>query len=133
MTTQTDILTTHGVSVPPHLAAADVPVARGVPARQGDVLALPVRPGLVADTAPIPAKGIQVVAGEAERNTHLLVGDGLWHALSGPQDLGTVVVPDGGAAFLIHTGEHGAVQLAPGQWLIRRQRQQADQIELVRD
>ena len=133
MTTQASILTAHGVSVPPHLLAADVPVARGVPARQGDIIAVPMRPGQVADAAPIPPEGIQVVRGEAERNTHLLVGDGTFHALDGPQDLGTLTVPDGGCAFLIHTGEHGAVQLAPGQWTIRRQRQQADEIELVAD
>jgi hypothetical protein len=133
MTTQTAILTTHGVAVPPHLLDADVPVVTGRPVRQGDVLAKPTRLGQMTGAVPIPPEGIQVVRGEAERNTHLLCGSGTWKALTGSQILGTLVVPEDAEAYLIHTGEHGAVGLGAGCWTVRRQRQQADEIRLVQD
>mgnify|MGYP002137333857 CR=1 FL=1 len=71
---------------------------------------------------------------------HLLVGDldtpgaVMWRQTAGTDDLelGTVTVPDGAAAHLVHP-EHGAQGIAPGTYRIRRQREQADQIRMVAD
>lgn len=133
MTTQHAILDTHGVTIPAHLTAqAEVPVLASMQ-RQGDVLVRPVRAG--ADQgAPIPAEGIPVVRGEAGGNTHLLVGDGFWRPVGASRGLilGTLTVPDDAEVFLLHP-EHGATGIAPGCYLVSRQREQADEIRMVAD
>lgn len=135
-TTYGAVLGAHDVEIPAHLEAqATVPVLTG-DQRQGDIIVLATRPG--ADQgSPIPAEGIAVVRGEAGGNTHLLVGDGpiLWRPQTDGGDrlhLGTVTVPDGSTAYLLHP-EHGAQGLAPGTYRIRRQREQADEIRMVAD
>lgn len=132
MTTQHAILDAHGVTIPAHLTAqADVPLRAGLQ-RQGDVLVAPARPGR-PQGEPIPAEGVAVVRGEAGGNTHLLVGTGTWHPTpSAGLILGTLTVPDGADAFLLHP-EHGATGIAPGSYTIRRQREQADEIRMVAD
>ncbi len=134
-TTYGDVLGRHAIEIPAHLAAqAEVPVLTGAQ-RQGDIIALPTRPGADAGT-PVPAEGVAVVRGEAGGNTHLLVADGAvtWRATSGDDrlELGTVTVPPGGVAWLLHP-EHGAQGLGPGCYRIRRQREQADEIRMVAD
>lgn len=132
-TTYSQILGDHGVEIPEHLEAdAEVPLLTGIQ-RQGDLIVLPVtvaRPGRLGDAVEIPADGVPVVQGEATSNTHLLVGDGLWAAGGAGTDLGVVTVSS--EAYLLHP-EHGAQGLAPGSYLIRRQREQADEIRLVAD
>lgn len=132
MHTYDSLMTAHKVEVPEHLVAqAEVPVLRGMQ-RQGDLLLIPTR---VAESGgkPVPAEGVAVVRGEAGGNTHLLVADGpvAWLPASG-QTLGTVTVPEGATAYLLHP-EHGAQGIAPGSYTIRRQREQADAIRLVAD
>jgi hypothetical protein len=131
MKTFTDLMT----EVPAHLIAdAEVPVVSGLQ-RQGDVIVVPTRRGNVAGAFPVPAEGIAVVRGESGGNTHLLIADGLcsWKP-SGTRDAtqGTLTIDEGGAAYLIHP-EHGAQGIAPGQYIIRRQREQAEEIRLVAD
>ena len=129
------IMGKHRVEIPAHLEAqAEIPMVSGKPARQGDVMVIPMRAGKVAGAEPVPPEGIAVVRGDGG-NTHLLVSLGgtvLW-APNKQQgaDQGTLVIEDGGAA-LIHP-EHGAVSFAPGAWLFRRQREQADIERLVAD
>lgn len=135
MHTFSSILDRHHVAIPPHLEAqAEVPVVIGLQ-RQGDVLVLPHRPG--ADKGdPVPAAGVPVVQGEAGGNTHLLVADGAvtWRPVDNRAglDLGAVTVAEGATAFLLHP-EHGAQGIGPGSYLIRRQREQADEIRMVQD
>lgn len=126
------IMTPAGVEIPAHLVAeAEIPVLSGVQ-RQGDLIIVPTRKGKDLGSV-IPAAGVAVIRGESTGNTHLLVGDGAWRPIQNRgQDQGVVTVPDGGAAFLLHP-EHGAQGLAPGSYLIRRQREQADEIRLVAD
>lgn len=118
--------------IPAHLVAdAEVPLCSGMQ-RQGDVLVRPARksakPGVV-----IPPDGVAVVRGENGGNTHLLVGDGVWAPAAGRDllALGAVDVgPEG--AYLLHP-EHGAQGLAPGSYVVSRQREQADEIRRVAD
>lgn len=133
-TTYGAILTRHQVEVPAHLEAdAEVPVVSGLQ-RQGDVLVVPHRASKDKGQR-VPAEGIAVVRGEAGGNTHLLVADGpvSWRPVdNGGLDLGAVTVEDGSAAYLLHP-EHGGQGIGPGSYLIRRQREQADQIRMVQD
>lgn len=129
--TYADVLDRPGYRVPPHLEPEDPVPVRGDYQAQGDVNIFPA--ALVANrgegaAAAIPPEGVQVVRGEAARNTHLLVGDGTW-APGGHHELvyGTLTVPEGGTAFLLHTGEHGANGIAPGIYTLRGQREWADQ------
>ena len=138
-TTYAAVLGAHHVEIPGHLVAdAEVPVLAGMQ-RQGDIIVIPAKPG--ADTGqPVPADGVAVVRGESGGNTHLLVGDldspgpvtGRPAAGGDLLELGTVTVPDGAVAHLVHP-EHGAQGIAPGCYRIRRQREQADEIRMVAD
>lgn len=133
MKTFDDVMTPVGVEIPTHLVAeAEIPVLSG-PQRQGDLIVVPTRAGKDKGQT-IPAAGVPVIRGEATGNTHLLVGDGSWRPVEnrGTQDQGVLTVPKAGAAYLLHP-EHGAQGFAPGSYLIRRQREQADVIRLVND
>lgn len=129
MKTIAEVMALH-CEIPAHLVAdADVPLCSGMQ-RQGDVLVRPTRtskkPGV-----PIPADGVAVVRGENGGNTHLLVGDGTWAEATG--DLLTLGVVDvGSECYLLHP-EHGAQGLAPGSYIVSRQREQADEIRRVAD
>lgn len=116
------------------VADIDIPVLTGLQ-RQGDVLVAPARGGKEPGLR-VPAEGVPVVRGEAGGNTHLLVaveGAVTWRAAAGGgQLLGAVTVPDGGVAGLLHP-EHGATLIGPGSYVVRRQREQADEIRLVAD
>ncbi len=129
-------LSAHDIEVPAHLVAqADVPVLTGLQF-QGDLAIIPSTPSAKVGS-PVPATGVQVVRGEASANTHWLdayAGDVLWAPVTGSgQDLGVVTVPEGAVAVLTHTDEHGANAMGPGTYLIRRQREQADEIRTVAD
>lgn len=135
MQTYLDIMGAHDVDIPAHIVAdADVPVLAGVQ-RQGDVIVVPTRAGK-DHGQPIPAEGVAVVRGEATGNTHLLVGDGHWRPVENRDartlELGVLTVPDDGVAWLLHR-EHGAQGFAPGAYIVKRQREQADEIRLVAD
>ena len=133
MSTMSEIMSRHSVEVPAHLAAdADVPLRTGLQ-RQGDVIVKPMRPGKVAGADTVPPTGVPVVRGEAGGNTHLLVGAGQWAPhTSDRMVMGTLVVPEGGAAYLLHP-EHGATGIGPGCYSIERQQQQADVVRRVED
>lgn len=131
MNTYETILDAYNVTIPPHLEAqAEIPILSGLQ-RQGDLIVIPHHQGADTGTA-IPSEGVAVIRGEAGGNTHLLVGDGHFRPVVAGADLGTLTVPDGGTAYLLHP-EHGAQGFAPGTYLIRRQREQADEIRLVAD
>lgn len=121
------------VEIPDHLVAdAEIPILAGLQV-QGDLAIIPTRPSKKPGV-PVSPAGVAVVRGENGGNTHLLVGEGLvWAPVEqAGQDLGVVTVPADGAGYLLHP-EHGANAMAPGCYLIRRQREQADEIRLVAD
>jgi hypothetical protein len=116
----------------------DVPVLTGAQ-RQGDVLVLP-RPQRAPARGPIPAGGVQVVRAEASTNTHALHSwDGICYYEADPTGgdtgltLGTLTVPDGASAYLVHTEEHGANGIGPGTYELRRQREFAGEWRRVAD
>jgi len=116
--------------IPAHLVAeTEVPLCSGLQ-RQGDVLVRPTRKSAKAGVR-IPKDGVPVVRGENGGNTHLLVGDGTWASVEGDLlELGVVDVET--ECYLMHP-EHGAQGLAPGSYVISRQREQADEIRRVQD
>jgi hypothetical protein len=134
--TYEDALTAHQIDIPAHLVAqAEIPVLTTLQL-QGDLAIIPTSPSAKRGEL-VPSSGIQVVRGEASANTHWLdaaIGVVLWApATAGGTDLGVVTVPDGGVAVLTHTDEHGANAIGSGTYLIRRQREQAEEIRIVAD
>lgn len=135
-TTYDDVLSAHGVTIPAHLEAqAAIPVLTGLQV-QGDVAIIPARASAKKGTR-VPPAGIAVVRGESGGNTHLLVAEGAvsWAPVVGNPttlDLGVVTVPEGATAFLLHP-EHGANAMGPGNYTLRRQREQRELIERVAD
>lgn len=135
-TTYGEVLTAHDVEIPAHLEAqAAIPVLTGLQV-QGDVAIIPARPSMKKGQ-PVPPEGVAVVRGESGGNTHLLVAEGpvSWApAVGNPTmlDLGVVTVPEGSTAFMLHP-EHGANAMGPGNYSLRRQREQADELRIVAD
>jgi hypothetical protein len=116
----------------------DVPILTGAQ-RQGDVIVLP-RPERAPATTPVPAQGLQVVRAEASTNTHTLHSwDGACAFDPDPTGgdtgltLGTLTVPPGASAYLVHTEEHGANGIGPGTYELRRQREFAGEWRRVAD
>lgn len=134
-TTLNDIVISTGVEILDHLdRSVRVPVLT-TPQVQGDVF---IRPAKVSSTTPVPPAGVPIVRGENGGNTHSL------HAEGGPVFCDTreatvtdlvlafVVVPEGSVAHLLHP-EHGAMSIGAGSYEIRRQRQQAEMMQMVAD
>lgn len=137
MLTLTEVLTPHNITAADAaLADIEVPVLSTVQ-RQGDVLICPAEP--VTDAGvPVPPDGVAVVRGEATGNTHLLTAIGPVFWLAAPQRdtsllLGTVTVPEGSTAYLIHTDEHGANGIGCGTFRLVGKREQAEEIRRVAD
>lgn len=132
-----EVLTAHEQSVLDHLdRQVTVPVVDF--GRQGDVIVIPAR--MVAATpatTALPKVGFPVVRGENGGNTHLLVGEGDIRfdqdtASAESLTLGRLTVGAGAVAYLVHP-EHGAIGFTPGDYTIRRQREQAEELRLVQD
>lgn len=139
MLTLEQVIKTHGVQVDEHLdREATIPVSAGLQ-RQGDIIVVPdqlVKAHRTAATS-VPREGVAVVRGENGGNTHLLLAAGAvrYDTSTGGSsglDLGVLDVADGATAYLAHP-EHGYAGIAPGLYVIRRQREQADVIRLVAD
>lgn len=134
--TLNDAITMHGVDVLDHLDRdASIPVIDRA-GRQGDVIVL-ARKGRKHAVTAVPATGVAVVRGENGGNTHMLLADGDVffdaNAVSATNlDLGTLTVAEGATAYLAHP-EHGYIGCAPGTYVVRRQREQADELRLVAD
>jgi hypothetical protein len=117
-------------------AEIDLPTVSNT--RQGDVRVRPVK-DLDAATTPVGREGVILVKGENGGNTHALFadrGDVFYDANphAGDQDLalGTLTIAEQSRAYLNHP-EHGSTFLAPGTYRVSRQRELADEIQMVRD
>lgn len=115
-----------GVSIPPHLEAqAEVPVA-GNGWRQGDVMVMRHTAAPIGNGVPLAGAGHKVVQGEADRNSHILNGDGQFYPgrYRSEFDYGLLVVPEPTderphpLAVLTHTDEHGSVGFGYGTWRV---------------
>lgn len=130
-----------GVTVDPHLEQdIEIPVLSG-PQAQGDLIVLPFDSvtgiGLGHDGwTDVPPQGVELVRGAAGGNVHLLVADpGVcrWSTnVTDPEGLAVGVLDATAPVHLIHR-EHGGSGIAPGRYLIRRQREMADVQRLVAD
>ncbi|GAA3867530.1 hypothetical protein GCM10022243_36620 [Saccharothrix violaceirubra] len=107
-----------------------VPVVDG-PHAQGDLLVLPydlvssvVR--IAGGLREVPRAGVELVRGAAGGNPHTLTADEnstRWTpGVHDPLGLAVAYLENATPAYLIHP-EHGATGLAPGRWLVRRQRE----------
>lgn len=144
MKTLAEITAAHGFEVLEHLEAeAQVPVLDGLQA-QGDLFIIPgtawsqtIAPpdGWRAGLKPVPDHGVAVIEAVGGGHEHRLFagtpGTAWWTPVTGmPQDIG--VLECTAPAYVLHP-EHGATGLAPGTYLFRRQREQADEERLVAD
>ena len=124
-----------GIDIPPHLASqAAVPVAT-TGWRQGDVMVMRHTATPKGDGIPLTGRGYKVVQGEADRNSHVLNGDGMFHPgeYRSRLDYGLLIVPDGGMAVLTHTDEHGSVAFGEGTWRVWGQASHEDEIRRAAD
>jgi hypothetical protein len=133
-----EITARHGFEVLEHLEAeAQVPVLPGLQA-QGDLFVIPknIRGRHAADgTTEVPAAGIAVIEAIGGGHEHRLFAGSAATAWWTPaanrgQDIGTLECTE--PAYLLHP-EHGATGIAPGAYVLRRQREQADEERLVAD
>ena len=122
-------------------ADLDIPVLAG-PQCQGDVSVCPAhlygsKPQFAAPL-PVDGKGVEVIRGGAMNNAHTLrsLADGVtWRPAVFSDEgvaLGLLTVPDGAEVFLEHP-EHGFNGIAPGSYVVGRQREQAEQVRMVAD
>lgn len=130
-----ELIKEHQIDVHDYLDREEiVPVYAGLQF-QGDVAVVPEKSGKASkDAKQVPAEGIAVVRGENGGNTHALVASGAvtFAPESTGLSLGTLSVAEGATAYLSHP-EHGYLGIAPGNYNIRRQREQADEIRVVAD
>ncbi len=129
MTTHQTVAERTGTTIPPHLIdQADVPVATNG-WRQGDVYVIRHNAGPKGEGIALTGAGHKVVAGEADRNSHIFNGDGRFYPgqYRSDYDYGLLVVPQPTEdcpeplAVLTHTDEHGSIGFGPGSWLVRSQ------------
>lgn len=123
MTTYAAVAARTETNIPDHLVAqADVPVAV-TGGRQGDVIVVPteLEPNPEHPSRILAGRGHKVVRGDADRNSHILNGDGWFYEgfyADRVLDYGLLVVPPDGEAILTHTGEHGSIAFGPGNYRV---------------
>ena len=141
--TLADLTARTGLDVLGHLERqVTIPVTDGIQA-QGDLLVIPIalladdplsrtRRGVSIVGSPrwhaVPGAGVEVLRSGAGGNPHTLVADpGTCRWTTGvddPQQLALGALRTTGVAYLIHP-EHGGSGIAPGSYVIRRQRERA--------
>lgn len=141
--TLADVIAERGIDVLAHLdRQASIPVVSG-PQCQGDLAVIPldlldgdVRVHSNAVWKPVKGGGVEVLRGTAMGNPHTLVAAPdtcRWTTdVTDDAELAIGVLDATDVAYLAHP-EHGYAAIAPGQYVIRRQREQRDLIELVED
>lgn len=113
----------------------DIPIVTGLQ-RQGDIIVIPTDE--TAAVTPVPDTGTPVVRGENGGNTHAIYGaDGpvfcdLMAVSTTDLRVAALTVPPGSVAYLGHP-EHGYMGIGPGTYMIRRQREMAEELRIVAD
>lgn len=134
-----ELIGAHGVDVLDHLdREAAVPVLDGLQ-MQGDLAVIPAggdswARGTRSGAVFVQAEGLPVIEAVGGGHEHRLLPGApgtvtFWPAGQG-QDIGFVLAS--GPAYLAHP-EHGYLGIAPGQYVLRRQREQADEERLIAD
>lgn len=137
MKTLAEVTAAHGFEVLEHLEAeVQVPVLKGLQA-QGDLFIIPVKGAKPHAQNPktIPAEGFAVIEAVNGGHEHRLFasvpGTATFAFANGSgQDIGVLECAE--PVYSLHV-EHGAAGVAPGVFLLRRQREQADEERLVAD
>lgn len=125
----------HGVDVLEHLdRQVEVPVLEGLQF-QGDLAVVPIENDNVTGV-PVPIEGIAVIEAVGGGHEHRLLpgtpGTARFVSLAGDQgqDIGHLLTTE--PAYIAHP-EHGYLGIAPGSYVLRRQREQADEERMVAD
>jgi hypothetical protein len=133
--TLADLTAWTGLYVLDHLEReVTIPVVAGLQA-QGDLIVIPaemletVTESRYARWQPVPPSGIELLRSAAGGNPHALVADAgtcRWttQVADLPERLALGIVEATAVAYLIHP-EHGGTGLAPGRYVIRRQRERS--------
>jgi len=134
--TLADLTRRTGLDVLEHLEhQATIPIVDGLQA-QGDLIVIPL--GIVDDVtvpftarwSPVRESGVELLRGAAGGNPHTLVADpGTCEWTTDVRDaqlLAVGVLRSSRPAYLIHP-EHGGTGIAPGTYLVRRQRERSTQ------
>ena len=135
--TLADLTDRTGLDVLGHLEReVTIPVIDGLQA-QGDLIVVP-HPNLgqvllrYQPWREVPRTGIEVLRSAAGGNPHVLVADpGACHwttSVRDPIGLAIGALTTSGVAYLIHP-EHGGTGIAPGSYVIRRQRERGDRAD----
>jgi hypothetical protein len=121
-----------GISVLDHLERELTIPVTGQPQAQGDLIVIPAAHLTGVTIAPraywrdVPATGIDVLRAATGANPHTLVADpGTCQWTTGIRDqtgLALGALTTTAVAYLVHP-EHGASGIAPGSYVIRRQRE----------
>jgi hypothetical protein len=133
-TTLGELTSKHDFQVLEHLEAeASVPVYAGLQA-QGDLFIVPVSSSGYTAITDVPAEGVPVIEAIAGGHEHRVFasvpGTARVQMLGGGQDIAYMECTE--PVFSLHV-EHGATGIAPGSYLFRRQREQADEERLIAD
>ncbi len=143
MLTLSDVIDRHGFSVLEQLdRQASIPFLTGIQ-YQGDTSIVPLaelreRITVTGANQPLPAAGIAVIEAAGGGHEHRLFahqGTCLWNPGIGDTEnlaIGLLSVGDDALALQAHA-EHGYTGMGPGQYVIGRQREQADSERLVAD
>ncbi|MFD7183416.1 hypothetical protein ACFV90_25780 [Streptomyces sp. NPDC059904] len=133
--TLADLTARTGLDVLDHLERqVTIPVVDGLQA-QGDLIVIPyafvaghLREPRRSDRRRVPTAGIELLRSAAGGNPHTLVADeGACHwtdRVVDPTGLALGLIENTAVAYLIHP-EHGGTGIAPGRYLVRRQRERA--------
>ncbi|WP_162931371.1 hypothetical protein [Streptomyces sporangiiformans] len=133
--TLADLTDLTGLDVPDHLERqVTIPVVDGLQA-QGDLIVIPyafvehsVSQQSFVRWQDVPAGGIELLRSAAGGNPHSLVADPgtcrFTNSLYDPTRLAIGVIDTKAVAYLIHP-EHGGTGIAPGRYVIRRQRERS--------
>lgn len=126
------LIEAHGVDVLEHLdRQVEVPVLDGLQF-QGDLAVVP-QAGYAGTgrAVQVPAEGLAVIEAVGGGHEHrLLAAPGTRFTVLSGQDIGYLETEV--TAYLAHP-EHGYLGIAPGSYVLRRQREQADEERLVAD